>query len=292
MPADKYIIGSRVAVAGEPYRFAKTPADAVANYGAAELLGHREAEARRPFCGRLTRIQRLQQKPLPGHPGSAGHGAEFGPFPEALHAALGRPQPARRSGREPLPPAGTTGGDDLASALPAHPSAETVPSLAHELARLIGAFHRKSVSAGFCRVGLIRSRPNRVKRTQAACQRLLSSAVTSFTNRHHDATYALAHREGSSEVAMTEELKPDICVIGGGPAGIRLAVAAANAAVPVVLIEKGTLGGANLADGGVPSKALIAAASEYETLRRGPGFGVSGAPLTVDFARLRDHIAS
>src|SRR4249920_1609470 len=91
---------------------------------------------------------------------------------------------------------------------------------------------------------------------------------------------------------MAEELKPDICVIGGGPAGIRLATAAANAAVPVVLIEKGALGGANLSDGGVPSKALIAAASEYETLRRGPGFGVSGAPLAVDFAKLRDHIAS
>src|SRR5436305_13489560 len=40
---------------------------------------------------------------------------------------------AGRSGRQPLPPAGATGGDDLAAALRTHPSAETVPALAHEL---------------------------------------------------------------------------------------------------------------------------------------------------------------
>jgi pyruvate/2-oxoglutarate dehydrogenase complex dihydrolipoamide dehydrogenase (E3) component len=91
---------------------------------------------------------------------------------------------------------------------------------------------------------------------------------------------------------MAEELRPDICVIGGGPAGIRLALAAANAAVPVVLIEKGTMGGANLSEGAVPSKALLAAASEYETLRRGPAFGVTGTALLVDFSKVREHIAS
>lgn len=91
---------------------------------------------------------------------------------------------------------------------------------------------------------------------------------------------------------MAEELKPDICVIGGGPAGIRLAVAAAGAAVPVVLIDQGTFGGANLTDGGIPSKALLAAANEYETLRRGPAFGVTAASLEVDFGTLREHIRS
>src|SRR5262245_33902401 len=91
---------------------------------------------------------------------------------------------------------------------------------------------------------------------------------------------------------MAEELKPDICVIGGGPGGIRLAVAAANAAVPVVLSEKGMLGGANLADGAVPSKALIAAANEHETLRRAPAFGLTGQSLTVDFRKVHDHVAA
>src|SRR5438874_5855292 len=91
---------------------------------------------------------------------------------------------------------------------------------------------------------------------------------------------------------MAEELKPDICVIGGGPAGIRLAVAAANAAVPVVLIENETMGGTNLSGGAVPSTAFIAAASLHETLRRGPAFGVAAASLSVDFAKLREHVAA
>jgi pyruvate/2-oxoglutarate dehydrogenase complex dihydrolipoamide dehydrogenase (E3) component len=91
---------------------------------------------------------------------------------------------------------------------------------------------------------------------------------------------------------MAEELTPDICIIGGGPAGVRLAIAAAEAGVPVVLIEKEALGGANLTAGSVPSKALLAAASEYETLRRGPAFGVTAEALAVDFAAMREHIRS
>src|SRR5882724_11522039 len=99
--------------------------------------------------------------------------------------------------------------------------------------------------------------------------------VTSFTDGTRPTTYP--QRPGKDHLrTMAEELRPDICVIGGGPAGIRLAVAAANAAVPVVLIEKATMGGANLSEGAVPPKALLAAASEYETLRRGPAFGVTG----------------
>ena len=59
---------------------------------------------------------------------------------------------------------------------------------------------------------------------------------------------------------MSDEHAPEICVIGGGPGGIALAVAAANQGLPVILIEKERLGGANLREGGVPTKALLAAA--------------------------------
>jgi len=89
---------------------------------------------------------------------------------------------------------------------------------------------------------------------------------------------------------MAEELKPDICVIGGGPAGIRLAIAAAEAGVPVVLVEKSVLGGANFLDGGVPAQALHAAANQYETLRRGAAFGVTAEDLAIDFGGVREHI--
>ena len=91
---------------------------------------------------------------------------------------------------------------------------------------------------------------------------------------------------------MADELTPDICVIGGGPGGIAVAVNAANLGVPVVLVEKGRMGGANLAWGSVPSKAFIAAADYYEVLRRGPAIGVTGAPLQVNFGKVNDHIRS
>ena len=91
---------------------------------------------------------------------------------------------------------------------------------------------------------------------------------------------------------MAEVLTPDICVIGGGPAGIALATRAARSAVPVILIEKSRMGGANLAYGSIPSKALIAAAGHYEVLRHGPAFGVTGAPLQVNFGKVSEHIRS
>jgi pyruvate/2-oxoglutarate dehydrogenase complex dihydrolipoamide dehydrogenase (E3) component len=91
---------------------------------------------------------------------------------------------------------------------------------------------------------------------------------------------------------MAEVLTPDICVIGGGPGGIAVATRAAASAVPVVLVEKDRMGGANLAYGGVPAAALFAAASNYEALRRGPAIGVSGAPLQVNLGKVSDHVRS
>jgi pyruvate/2-oxoglutarate dehydrogenase complex dihydrolipoamide dehydrogenase (E3) component len=89
---------------------------------------------------------------------------------------------------------------------------------------------------------------------------------------------------------MAELLTPDICVIGGGPAGIAVATRAARNMVPVVLVEMGRGGGSNLSSGSIPSKALIAASNHYELLRRGPSFGVTGAPLQVNFGKLSEHI--
>jgi pyruvate/2-oxoglutarate dehydrogenase complex dihydrolipoamide dehydrogenase (E3) component len=58
---------------------------------------------------------------------------------------------------------------------------------------------------------------------------------------------------------MEEVLKPDLCVIGAGSGGLSVAAAAAQFGVPVVLIEKGRMGGDCLNYGCVPSKALLAA---------------------------------
>ena len=89
---------------------------------------------------------------------------------------------------------------------------------------------------------------------------------------------------------MADQLAPEICVIGGGPGGIALSIAAANQGLPVVLVEKTALGGANLREGGVPTKALLAAADLNEALRRGPAFGVTGAPLQVNMAKVQEHV--
>ena len=64
---------------------------------------------------------------------------------------------------------------------------------------------------------------------------------------------------------MAELLTPDICVIGAGSGGLSVAAAAAAFGVPVVLIEKGKMGGDCLNYGCVPSKALIAAAKHAPT---------------------------
>ena len=56
-----------------------------------------------------------------------------------------------------------------------------------------------------------------------------------------------------------QALTPDICVIGGGSAGLSVAAGAAAFGVPVVLVERAAMGGDCLNFGCVPSKALIAA---------------------------------
>ncbi len=90
---------------------------------------------------------------------------------------------------------------------------------------------------------------------------------------------------------MSEVLKPDICVIGAGSAGLSVAAAAASFGVPVVLVEKGKMGGDCLNYGCVPSKALIAAAKHAEAIRAAPEFGVHpGSPTKVSFPEVNKHV--
>ena len=88
---------------------------------------------------------------------------------------------------------------------------------------------------------------------------------------------------------MAETLKPDICVIGGGSAGLSVAAAAAAFGVSVVLIERHTMGGDCLNTGCVPSKALLAAAKRAQVMRSSDAFGVTAQPQ-VDFAKVMAHV--
>src|SRR6267143_1393719 len=89
---------------------------------------------------------------------------------------------------------------------------------------------------------------------------------------------------------MAQLLKPDICVIGAGSGGLSVAAAAAAFGVPVVLIEKGKMGGDCLKTGCVPSKSLIAAGRRARVIAEASAFGVSAQPTSIDFGRVHDHV--
>ena len=89
---------------------------------------------------------------------------------------------------------------------------------------------------------------------------------------------------------MPEILETDICVIGAGSGGLSVAAAAAGFGVPVVLIEKGRMGGDCLNYGCVPSKALIAAARRAAEFETSAEFGVAAGKPKVDFLQVRDHV--
>ncbi len=85
---------------------------------------------------------------------------------------------------------------------------------------------------------------------------------------------------------MTTRLTPDICVIGAGSGGLSVAAAAAAFGAPVVLIERGKMGGDCLNYGCVPSKALLAAAKRAQAVREAPAFGVMADPdLAINFPK-------
>jgi len=89
---------------------------------------------------------------------------------------------------------------------------------------------------------------------------------------------------------MVEILTPDICVIGAGSGGLSVAAAAAAFGVPVVLVEKGKMGGECLNAGCVPSKSLIAAAKHAHAIADAKAFGLLPRGFEVDFAGVHQHV--
>lgn len=84
-------------------------------------------------------------------------------------------------------------------------------------------------------------------------------------------------------------LRPDVCVVGAGSAGLTVAAAAASFGLGVVLVEHGRMGGDCLNFGCVPSKALIAAARHAHAARSGAAFGVHAEPR-VDPEAVAAHV--
>lgn len=76
-----------------------------------------------------------------------------------------------------------------------------------------------------------------------------------------------------------------LVVLGGGPAGLVTAAAAAGLGARVALVESGLMGGDCLVHGCVPSKALLSAARQVAAVRRSAEYGVRiEGSVQVDFA--------
>jgi pyruvate/2-oxoglutarate dehydrogenase complex dihydrolipoamide dehydrogenase (E3) component len=89
---------------------------------------------------------------------------------------------------------------------------------------------------------------------------------------------------------VADTLTPDLCVIGAGSGGLSVAAAAAAFGVPVVLVERGKMGGDCLNTGCVPSKALLAAAKHAHEARQVSPFGLTLPRAEVDFAKVNAHV--
>lgn len=79
----------------------------------------------------------------------------------------------------------------------------------------------------------------------------------------------------------------DVMVIGAGPGGYVAAIRAAQLGKSVLVVERDELGGVCLNRGCIPSKALISAAHQFETLGRSDEMGIQASGVKVDFAKVQ-----
>ena len=90
---------------------------------------------------------------------------------------------------------------------------------------------------------------------------------------------------------MMPTLAPDLCIIGGGAAGLAVAAGAVQLGAEIVLVERGAMGGDCLNFGCVPSKALIASARLADAWRRAPALGIHYQPPEIDLTAIADSVA-
>jgi pyruvate/2-oxoglutarate dehydrogenase complex dihydrolipoamide dehydrogenase (E3) component len=90
---------------------------------------------------------------------------------------------------------------------------------------------------------------------------------------------------------MAGTLSTDICIIGGGSAGLAVAAGASQMGADVVLIEGRKMGGDCLNYGCVPSKSLLAAGKAAKLAERAARFGVGLDAPRIDFRAVHDHVA-
>jgi pyruvate/2-oxoglutarate dehydrogenase complex dihydrolipoamide dehydrogenase (E3) component len=84
----------------------------------------------------------------------------------------------------------------------------------------------------------------------------------------------------------------DLCVIGGGAAGLVAAAGGAALGAKVALVERNKMGGDCLWYGCVPSKALLHSAGVAHTLRTAERAGLDNAVPGIDLARVMERVRS
>ena len=82
----------------------------------------------------------------------------------------------------------------------------------------------------------------------------------------------------------------DLTIIGGGSAGLVLAVAGAKLGKKTALVEKHRIGGDCLWTGCVPSKALLKAAKVANYIRNAEKYGIAVPDATPDWQRVMEYV--
>lgn len=82
----------------------------------------------------------------------------------------------------------------------------------------------------------------------------------------------------------------DLCVIGGGAAGLVVAAGGAKLGAKVALVETRALGGDCLHYGCVPSKTLLHAAKVAQTMRDAAQTGLPSHDPVISLDRVMDHV--
>jgi pyruvate/2-oxoglutarate dehydrogenase complex dihydrolipoamide dehydrogenase (E3) component len=91
---------------------------------------------------------------------------------------------------------------------------------------------------------------------------------------------------------MNDKPEFDLCVIGGGAAGLTVAAGGAVLGAKVALVEKRALGGDCLYYGCVPSKTLLHSAKVAQTLREAHHFGLPAHLPDVSLRDVMDRVQS
>lgn len=81
-------------------------------------------------------------------------------------------------------------------------------------------------------------------------------------------------------------MKYDVAIIGGGPAGYTAAERAAKGGLSTVLFEKNALGGVCLNEGCVPTKTLLYSAKTYDQIKHASKYAVSAENPSFDYPKI------